>query len=183
MPNLEEAIRERAYHLWIADGQPEGQADMYWLNAQREILTTSVESLGSNAPAAVPTYTGLVATKSAKKAKVARSGKSKTRAAPVLWNRFVNPPCPLGNGGEPRYAAKPNPATSSKSCSKSGPGARHMVLYVSKKGSQTSRPFPLSRAHIAHRPQPAAPRSCECRAAFANELVTAPPPASIPASV
>src|SRR5712664_1834581 len=26
MPNLEEAIRERAYHLWIADGQPEGQA-------------------------------------------------------------------------------------------------------------------------------------------------------------
>jgi hypothetical protein len=81
MPNLEEAIRERAYHLWIADGQPEGQADIYWLNAQREILTTSVESLGSNAPAAVSTYTGLVATKSAKKAKVARSGKSKTRAA------------------------------------------------------------------------------------------------------
>jgi hypothetical protein len=79
MPNLEEAIRERAYHLWIADGQPEGQADIYWLNAQCEILTTSVESSGSNA--AAPTDTGLVATKSAKKAKVARSGKSKTRAA------------------------------------------------------------------------------------------------------
>jgi hypothetical protein len=79
MPNLEEAIRERAYHLWIADGQPEGQADMYWLNAQREILTTSVEGSGSNA--AAPIDTGLVATKSAKKAKVARSGKSKTRAA------------------------------------------------------------------------------------------------------
>ena len=54
MPNLEEAIRERAYHLWIADGQPEGQADIYWLNAQREILTTSVESSGSNAAAARP---------------------------------------------------------------------------------------------------------------------------------
>ena len=51
MPNLEEAIRERAYHLWIADGQPEGQADIYWLNAQREIITTSVESSGSNAGA------------------------------------------------------------------------------------------------------------------------------------
>jgi hypothetical protein len=25
MPNLEDAIRERAYHLWIADGQPEGK--------------------------------------------------------------------------------------------------------------------------------------------------------------
>jgi hypothetical protein len=80
MPNLEEAIRERAYHLWIADGQPEGQADIYWLNAQREIITTSVEGSGSNA-AAAPTDTGLVAMKSAKKAKVARSGKSKTRAA------------------------------------------------------------------------------------------------------
>jgi Protein of unknown function (DUF2934) len=71
MPNLEEAIRERAYHLWIADGQPEGQADIYWLNAQREILTTSV----------APTDTGLVATKPGKKARVARSGKSNTRAA------------------------------------------------------------------------------------------------------
>jgi Protein of unknown function (DUF2934) len=29
MPNLEEAIRERAYHLWIEDGQPEGKADIY----------------------------------------------------------------------------------------------------------------------------------------------------------
>ena len=81
MPNLEEAIRERAYHLWIADGQPEGQADIYWLNAQREILTTSVENSGSNADAAAPNDTRLVATKSAKKEKVARSGKSKTRAA------------------------------------------------------------------------------------------------------
>ena len=81
MPNLEEAIRERAYHLWIADGQPEGQADIYWLNAQREILTTSVESPGSKAAAAPPTDTGLIATKSSKKAKVARLGKSRTRAA------------------------------------------------------------------------------------------------------
>ena len=81
MPNLEEAIRERAYHLWIADGQPEGQADIYWLNAQREILTTSAEGSGSNAAAAAPIDTRLVATKSAKKTKVARSGKSKTRAA------------------------------------------------------------------------------------------------------
>ena len=76
MPNLEEAIRERAYHLWIADGQPEGKADIYWLNAQHEIFTTSVESLASTAAAP---YT--VATKPAKRAKVARSGKTKTPAA------------------------------------------------------------------------------------------------------
>jgi Protein of unknown function (DUF2934) len=76
MPNLEEAIRERAYHLWIADGQPEGKADIYWLNAQHEILTTPVESLASTDAAA-----GTVATKPTKKAKVARSGKTKTPAA------------------------------------------------------------------------------------------------------
>jgi hypothetical protein len=81
VPNLEEAIRERAYHLWTADGQPEGQADIYWLNAQREILTTSVESPGSVAATVAPTDTGSVATKRGKKATVARSGKSKTRAA------------------------------------------------------------------------------------------------------
>jgi Protein of unknown function (DUF2934) len=71
MPNLEEAIRERAYHLWIADGQPEGKADIYWLNAQHEILTTSVESLAGTAAAA-----DTVATKPAKRARIARSGKT-----------------------------------------------------------------------------------------------------------
>jgi hypothetical protein len=61
MPNLEEAIRERACQLWIADGQPEGQADIYWLNAQREILTTS------SARKAAAASTDTVATKPAKK--------------------------------------------------------------------------------------------------------------------
>ena len=75
MPNLEETIRERAYHLWIADGQPEGKAEIYWLNAQREILTTSVES-SAGAAATVD-----VATKPARRVGGVRSGKSKTRAA------------------------------------------------------------------------------------------------------
>ncbi|SIN99013.1 Protein of unknown function [Bradyrhizobium erythrophlei] len=76
MPNLEEAIRERAYHLWIADGRPEDKADIYWLNAQHEILTTSVESLASSATAA-----DTIATKPTKRAKAARSRKTKTPAA------------------------------------------------------------------------------------------------------
>jgi hypothetical protein len=78
MSNLEEAIRERAYHLWIADGQPDGQADIYWLNAQREILTKSLAGAGSEIATSAP---DAVTTKTAKKAKIARSGKSKTRAA------------------------------------------------------------------------------------------------------
>jgi hypothetical protein len=75
MTNLEEAIRERAYHLWTADGQPEGKSEVHWLKAQREILTTSFEgSRGDNAADSA-------SAKPAKEAKVARSGKRKLRAA------------------------------------------------------------------------------------------------------
>jgi hypothetical protein len=80
MPNLEEAIRERAYHLWIADGQPEGKADVYWSSAQREILTTSLE--GSSETTAIPHMDSVSATtKPVKKARAARSGKGGSRAA------------------------------------------------------------------------------------------------------
>jgi hypothetical protein len=81
MPNLDETIRERAYYLWSADGQPEGKADVYWLNAQRDVLATSLESSSSNSATAAPTDSVSATTKPAKKAKVARSGKGKTRAA------------------------------------------------------------------------------------------------------
>jgi len=84
MPNLDETIRERAYYLWSADGQPEGKADVYWLNAQRDVLTTSLES-SSNSATIAPTdpvsATTKPAKKPAKKAKVARPRKGKTRAA------------------------------------------------------------------------------------------------------
>jgi hypothetical protein len=81
MPNLDETIRERAYYLWSADGQPEGKADVYWLNAQRDVLATSLESSSSNSAATAPADSVAATTKPAKKAKVARSGKGKTRAA------------------------------------------------------------------------------------------------------
>ena len=81
MPNLEEKIRERAYHLWIADGQPEGKADVYWLSAQREILTTSLEGSRETAAATAHLDSASATTKLVKKARVARSGKGKSRAA------------------------------------------------------------------------------------------------------
>ncbi len=77
MMNLEEVIRERAYHLWIADGQPEGNADVYWLNAQREILTASLAAPGIG----TATDSAPVSVKPAKKAKAAAPGKRKVRAA------------------------------------------------------------------------------------------------------
>jgi Protein of unknown function (DUF2934) len=39
--DLEQAIRERAYHLWIESGHEDGNADAHWLVAQREILSAS----------------------------------------------------------------------------------------------------------------------------------------------
>jgi hypothetical protein len=47
MQDLEQAIRERAYHLWAADGRQDGNAEAHWLAAQREILASSLASLGS----------------------------------------------------------------------------------------------------------------------------------------
>ncbi|SHN85520.1 DUF2934 domain-containing protein [Bradyrhizobium erythrophlei] len=38
MHDLEQAIRERAYRLWIESGCEEGRADHHWLAAQRSIL-------------------------------------------------------------------------------------------------------------------------------------------------
>ena len=78
MSNLEEAIRERAYHLWIADGQPDGKADIYWLNAQRDVLTMSVEG---PTRAAVAAPTDAVAEKPAKKPRIPRFRKAKTQTA------------------------------------------------------------------------------------------------------
>lgn len=53
MYDLEQAIRERAYHLWIESGCEEGQAEHHWLAAQRSILG---EQVGAREHAAeVPT--------------------------------------------------------------------------------------------------------------------------------
>lgn len=50
MHDIEQAIRERAYHLWLESGSPHGDADAHWLAAQREILSASLSELGHVAP-------------------------------------------------------------------------------------------------------------------------------------
>jgi len=51
---LEHRIRERAYQIWHANGQADGQADEHWLAAEREILASPsihVMALEATAPA------------------------------------------------------------------------------------------------------------------------------------
>ena len=45
MSDIEHAIRERAYHLWLEGGCKHGQADMHWVAAQREILSLSLSKI------------------------------------------------------------------------------------------------------------------------------------------
>lgn len=47
MSELEQAIRERAYQIWMESGGQDGHAERHWLEAQREILSAS---LGAVAP-------------------------------------------------------------------------------------------------------------------------------------
>jgi hypothetical protein len=37
MADLEQRIRQRAYHLWEQAGRPHGQSDTFWLQARTEI--------------------------------------------------------------------------------------------------------------------------------------------------
>ena len=46
MQDIEQTIRDRAYHLWLESGCQEGNADGHWLAAQREILGAALGELG-----------------------------------------------------------------------------------------------------------------------------------------
>ena len=46
MQDLEQSIRERAYHLWMEGGCQDGQADAHWLAAQRDILGAFLGAIG-----------------------------------------------------------------------------------------------------------------------------------------
>lgn len=41
----EQRIRERAYHRWLAEGRPEGQADRHWAEAEAELMRLFEEGL------------------------------------------------------------------------------------------------------------------------------------------
>jgi hypothetical protein len=82
MQNLEQAIREHAYHLWVADGCRDGAADTYWLSAQRELLNAALSASGIESPAmAEPAVAKNKAPAKPKAAKAATPAKPKRRAA------------------------------------------------------------------------------------------------------
>jgi hypothetical protein len=73
MQDLEQAVRERAYHMWMEAGCPDGKSDAFWLGAQRELLAASLTSIGR-------VTAGDVVEKPTRKSKAGASSK-KRRAA------------------------------------------------------------------------------------------------------
>jgi Protein of unknown function (DUF2934) len=47
---LEYKIRERAYHLWVADGCRDGESERHWLTAEREVLAAFAATAPGPAP-------------------------------------------------------------------------------------------------------------------------------------
>ncbi len=50
MQDLEQAIRERAYHMWNEAGRPDGNSETFWLSAQRDLLESSLTRIGTVKP-------------------------------------------------------------------------------------------------------------------------------------
>lgn len=64
-----ETVQERAYHLWMAEGCPEGKSDEHWLLAEKQVSAVC-------APIQIPT-----AAKAPPKRKAAAAAKAGTTAA------------------------------------------------------------------------------------------------------
>ena len=74
MQDLEQSIRERAYHLWIDSGCPDGNAEAHWLAARREVLSATVSTFVRVPEAEQP---GSLRPASLKKSAKSRKAKSK----------------------------------------------------------------------------------------------------------
>jgi Protein of unknown function (DUF2934) len=81
MQDLDQAIREYAYHLWVADGCRDGNADTHWLVAQREVLSTSLGQIGRVTVDEAQGPTGASDKKSSRKPRAVSKSKAKRRAA------------------------------------------------------------------------------------------------------
>lgn len=82
----DDAIRQRAYYMWEADGRPDGKHDHYWRLAHQEATHAFAEATANGVakatkgknPSAMP-----AAVKSPKLAKDAKPVKAKAEAKPT----------------------------------------------------------------------------------------------------
>ena len=51
---MQDDIQRRAYHLWEADGRPEGQDQSYWFKAVAEIAADAAKTINPARKRAAP---------------------------------------------------------------------------------------------------------------------------------
>lgn len=81
----DDAIRQRAYFMWEADGRPEGRGDHYWHLAHEEALKALVSETAARTARATKGKTPSEMppeAKAGKKAKVAEEPKAKPASKP-----------------------------------------------------------------------------------------------------
>lgn len=71
----DEAIRERAYYLWEADGRPEGMGDHYWHRAHEEATADFARRQAEGVANAMPHPTDNPAAAPAKKPRAKKADK------------------------------------------------------------------------------------------------------------
>jgi hypothetical protein len=76
----EDAIRQRAYYLWEADGRPDGKHEHYWAQAHHEATRAFVEATGNGVAKATKgkTANAVPAAAKSKPPKAAKPEKVKT---------------------------------------------------------------------------------------------------------
>lgn len=85
----EDAIRQRAYYMWEADGRPDGQHDHYWSRAHHEATQAYAEATAKGvakagkgkSPGAIPAAVKSKPPKDAKPAKAKADAKPVKKAA------------------------------------------------------------------------------------------------------
>ena len=97
----EEAIRQRAYYMWEADGRPDGRGDHYWSLAHAEATKAFVETTGNGV---AKTTKGKNANAGPAKLRATKDTKAKVKeAAPKAKAKAAEEP-------KPKKATKPRAA-------------------------------------------------------------------------
>jgi Protein of unknown function (DUF2934) len=138
--SLEEKLRLQAYHLWEADGRPEGRSTEYWEKA-RALLEQEL------APVIAPHEANNADTVAVKPAKKAVKAKSKTT--------------PAGEGGvktpkaKSKADAEPNAKVARKTAAKTATKAKTADTDIAPKKPKTaakSTAKPKATAEVAEKP-------------------------------
>jgi hypothetical protein len=75
--DFQQRVRERAYELWERSGRPDGRADEYWWQAERELGSIDIRVTGEAQDGTAPVLEAKATPEPAKKTPRRRTTKKK----------------------------------------------------------------------------------------------------------